>query len=222
MITRNGTISDFCLKLNDLTLLLLSLGLVIVFRYSPSTNPTFVVDYLSNRIKVANAILGVLVILSWYAAFAAQGLYASHRLRTRLKELLEIGRAVIICSISLLVAADIGHWPTIKLRTIAGFGLVSFMLVSGMRMTLRYNLRRIRERGHNVKSLVIVGGGSRARAFACHITRRHDLGYKILGYVDSDAEYANRTIEGARYLGAIEDLPWLMSTEIIDEVAIAL
>ena len=222
MITRSGTISDFCLKLNDLTLLLLSLGLVIVFRYSPSTNPTFVVDYLSNRIKVANAILGVLVILSWYAAFAAQGLYASHRLRTRLKELLEIGRAVIICSISLLVAADIGHWPTIKLRTIAGFGLVSFMLVSGMRMTLRYNLRRIRERGHNVKSLVIVGGGSRARAFACHITRRHDLGYKILGYVDSDAEYANRTIEGARYLGAIEDLPWLMSTEIIDEVAIAL
>src|ERR1051325_2518986 len=222
MISRNGTISDFCLKLNDLSLLLLSLALVIVFRYSPSSNPTFVVDYLSDRIKVTNAILGVLLVLSWYAGFAAQGLYTSHRLGSRFKELIEIGRAIVVCSVSLLVAAEIGHWPTIKLRTIAGFGLVSFVLVSIMRMALRYNLPRLRERGHNVKSLVIVGGGSRGRAFAAHITRRHDLGYKILGYVDSDADYTNGTIEGARYLGTIEDLPRLMATEIIDEVAIAL
>ncbi|HYX27655.1 MAG TPA: hypothetical protein VE863_03740, partial [Pyrinomonadaceae bacterium] len=92
MISRSGTISDFCLKLNDLSLLLLSLAAVIVFRYSPSSNPTFVFDYLSQRIKVANALLGALLILSWYAAFAAQGLYTSHRLGSRSKELIEIAR----------------------------------------------------------------------------------------------------------------------------------
>ncbi len=218
MVSRNGTISDFCLKLNDLSLLLLSLGLVIVFRYSPSSNPEFVVDYLSERVKVANAMLGVLLLLSWYAAFAAQGLYTSHRLGSRTRELIEIARAIAICSVALVVAASIGHWPTISLRTVASFGLVSFVLVSGVRIALRYNLSRLRERGHNVKSLLIVGGGARGRAFAAHITRRHDLGYKILGYVDSDADYA----QGAQYLGTIEDLPRLMSTEIIDEVAIAL
>jgi exopolysaccharide biosynthesis polyprenyl glycosylphosphotransferase len=222
MITRNGTISDFCLKLNDQTLLLLSLGFVIVFRYSPSSDPTFVVDYLSERIKVTNAMLGVLLILSWYAAFAAQGLYTSHRLGPRFKELVEIARAVAICSVALLVAAQIGHWPTIKLRTIADFGLVSFALVASVRMALRYNLRRLRARGHNIKSLVIVGGGSRARDFAAHITRRQDLGYKILGYVDSDPAYSERTIQGANHLGAVEELPRLMGKEIIDEVAIAL
>src|SRR3954463_8234001 len=87
MITRNGTISDFCLKLNDLSLLVLSLGIVIVFRYSPSSSPTFVVDYLSQRVKVTNAMLGLVLLLSWYAAFAAQGLYTSHRLGSRTKEL---------------------------------------------------------------------------------------------------------------------------------------
>jgi len=222
MISRSGTISDFCLKLNDLTLLLLSLGFVIVFRYSPSSNPTFVVDYLSQRIKVTNAMLGVLLILSWYAAFAAQGLYTSHRLGSRLREVVEIARAVAICSVALLVGAQVGHWPTIKLRTIAGFGLLGFALVASVRMALRYNLRRLRARGINLKSLVIVGGGSRAREFAAHIMRRQDLGYKILGYVDSDPAYAGRTIEGAEHLGAIEDLPQLMGREIIDEVAIAL
>jgi len=218
MISRNGTISDFCLKLNDLSLLLLSLGLVIVFRYSPSASPAFVVDYLSERVKVTNAMLGVLLVLSWYAAFAAQGLYTSHRLGSQAREIVEIGRAIAICSVALVVAAAIGHWPTISLRTVASFGLVSFALVSGFRIALRYNLRRLRERGHNVKSLLIVGGGARGRAFAAHVTRRRDLGYKILGYVDNESAY----VAGARYLGSIEDLPRLMSTEIIDEVAIAL
>ena len=218
MISRSGTISDFCLKLSDLSLSLLSLGAVIVLRYSPSANPTSIVDYLSQRVKVTNAILGVLLMLAWYAAFAAQGLYASHRLGSRFKEVVEIARAVAICSVALLVADAIGRWPTIGLRTVASFGLVSFVLVSGMRLALRYNLRRLRERGHNVKSLLIVGGGSRALAFAAHIKRRHDLGYKILGYVDSDPGYVN----GGNYLGTIEDLPRLMGTEIIDEVAIAL
>ncbi len=222
MISRSGTISDFCLKLNDMSLLLVSLGVVIVFRFSPSSNPSFVVDYLSQRVKVANAILGVLLLLSWYAAFAAQGLYTSHRLGSLTKELIEIARAVAVCSVALLVAAQVGHWPTIQLRTIAGFAMVGFMLIASVRMALRYNLRRLRERGHNVKSLVIVGGGSRGRAFAAHITRRHDLGYKILGYVDSDLAYAGQPIEGAKHLGTIEDLPRLMATEIIDEVAIAL
>ena len=222
MISRNGTISDFFLKLNDLTLLLLSLSLVIVFRYSPSPDPIFLVDYLSQRIKVTNALLGVLLIVSWYAAFAAQGLYTSHRFGSRTREIVEIARAIAVCSVALLVAAEIGHWPTIKLRTVANFGLASFGLIVSMRMALRYNLRRLRERGHNVKSLVLVGGGSRARAFAAHINQRQDLGYKILGYVDSDPDYAGLTIEGARHLGTIEDLPKLMGAEIIDEVAIAL
>src|ERR1051325_611956 len=218
MVSRNGTISDFCLKVNDLSLLLLSLGLVIVFRYAPSSDPTFVVNYLSERVKVTNAMLGVLLVLSWYGAFAAQGLYTSHRLGSRTKEIIEIARAVAVCSVALLVAAEIGKWPTIGLRTVASFGLVSFASVSSVRIALRYNLSRLRERGLNVKSLLIVGGGARARAFAAHVSRRQELGYKILGYVDSDHSYAN----SERYLGTIEDLPRLMSTEIIDEVAVAL
>jgi len=222
MISRSGTISDFCLKLSDLSLLLISSGCVIVFRFSPAENPTFVVNYLSQRVKVANAILGALLLLSWYAAFAAQGLYTSHRLATQAKEIVEIARAVAICSLALLVAAEIAHWPTIDLRTAAGFGLVSFVLIAFVRLALRYNLRRLRERGHNVKSLLIVGAGTRGQRFAAHIKRRHDLGYKILGFVDSDSAYEEPTLAGMTRLGTIEDLPRIIANEIIDEVAVAL
>src|SRR6266571_1847054 len=222
MISRRGTISDFCLKLGDLSSVLISLGLVIVFRYSPAQNPTFVVDYLSQRVKVGNAILGVLLLVCWYGAFAAQGLYTSHRLSSGFKELREIARAIAICSVALLVAAQVGHWPTINLRTAGSFALVSFVLMAGVRMGLRYNLRRLRASGHNLKTLVIVGAGERAQRFAAHMKRRQDLGYKVIGFVDSDPAYSTTSLEGAPYMGTIEDLPRLIAHEVIDEVTVAL
>ena len=222
MTVRHGSISDFCLKLSDLSLVLISLGLTIVYRYSPAKNPTFVIDYLSQRVKVANAILGFLLLLSWYAAFAAQGLYVSHRLSSMGEELKEITRAVLISSGALLVAAQLGNWPTINVVTVAEFSLLALTLIGFIRLGLRLNLRRLRKRGHNVKSLLLVGGGARGRRFAAQVRHRQDLGYKLLGYVDTDPAFAGDELAGAPWLGKIEDLPRIVANEIIDEVAIAL
>ena len=222
MVARHGSISDFFLKLSDLSLVLISLGLTIVYRYSPAQNPTFVIDYLSQRVKVANAILGFALLLSWYAAFAAQGLYVSHRLSSMAGELKEITSAVMISSAALLVAAQLGNWPTINAITVAEFSLFTFTLIAGVRFALRLNLRRLRARGHNVKSLLLVGGGARGRRFAAQLERRSDLGYKLIGYVDTDLAYAGDELAGAPWLGKISDLPRIVADEIIDEVAIAL
>src|SRR5262249_44209408 len=150
-------------------------------------NPTFVVNYLSERIKVTNALLGFLLLFAWYASFAAQGLYVSHRLSTMADELKEIGRAVLFSSVALLAASQLGHWPTINTGTVALFFVTSFAVVTAARLGLRMNLRRLRASGQNVKSIVIIGGGSRGRRFANQLQRRYDLGYKLLGYIDSDA-----------------------------------
>src|SRR5205085_2334546 len=154
-----GTISNFFLKASDLFLVLISLGVVIVLRYSPAQNPAFVVDYLSQRVKVTNAILGALLIFSWHVTFGAQGLYVSHRLISPKTELKEIARAIGISSVALLVTAQLGRWPTINLATVAEFAVIGFVTIAGVRLALRFNLRRLRTRGHNVKTLIIVGGG---------------------------------------------------------------
>ncbi len=222
MTDRNGSLSNFFLKLSDVSLLLFSLVLTIVHRYSPAENPDFVIDYLSERIKVTNALLGFSLIISWHIGLAVQGLYVSHRLRPLGLELKEIGRGVLIASVTLLVAANLGSWPTINVRTVAMFGLVSFTLIAGMRLVLRLNLRRLRRRGHNIKTLLIVGGGSRGQGFAAQLKLRQDLGYRVLGYVDSDPAFANGEFDGAPWMGTVEELPGILANEIIDEVAIAL
>lgn len=222
MTDRNGSLSNYFLKFSDLSLLLLSLGLAITYRYAPGQDPTFVVDYLSERIKVTNALLGCGLVISWYACFAFQGLYVSHRLRPMRFELREIGRAVVISSVLLLVGANLGNWPTINIPTVASFGIVSFTLIAAGRFALRANLRRLRRQGHNLKTLLLIGGGARGQRFAKQINLRQDLGYRLLGYIDSEPGFAGKDMEGIPWMGTIEDLPRLLLTEVIDEVAIAL
>lgn len=222
MTTRTGSLSNFFLKLSDLALLLLALGVTIVLRYSPGENPSFVIDYLSERVKVTNAILGVALIIAWHTSFAAQGLYVSHRLSPTRRELKEIARAVSFSSLGLLVAAGLGRWPTINALTVVIFAAFGFVLVAGMRLALRLNLRRLRARGHNVKTLLLVGGGQRGERFASQLKLRQDLGYKLLGFVDSDPAFASSEVAGAPWLGSIDDLPRIIASEVIDEATIAL
>ena len=112
-----------------------------------------------------------------------------------------------------------GGGLTNLLGDFGGFGVAGFVLVAAGRVALRLNLRRLRAHGHNVKALVIIGGGPRGRRFAAQVKHRQDLGYKLLGYVDSDPAFSNDEVSGAPCLGTIEDLPRIISNEVIDEVA---
>ena len=222
MTDRHGSISNAFLKLSDLLLTLVALALVIVHRYSPAEDLGFLFSYLSERVKVANALLGFLLILFWHAAFVGQGLYVSHRLSPITEEIKEVARAVALAALTLLVAAQFGRWPTINLATVSSFAALTFILISGMRLALRSNLHRLRKRGHNVKSLLIVGGGARARRLASEISTRPELGYVLLGFVDSDPSFADAELAGAKWLGTVDELPRIVAHEVIDEVAIAL
>jgi exopolysaccharide biosynthesis polyprenyl glycosylphosphotransferase len=221
MIATHGAISNFFLKVMDLSLVLASLGLAIIYRYSPGYNPEFAFDFLSERIKVSNAALGALLLITWHLSFAVQGLYLSHRLRTHREEFNEVGRAVLISSVALLAGAQLGHWRTINGLTVAMFGVVSCTLVGGARIALRLNLQRLRERGHNVKTLLLIGGGARSRQFAAQLCQRQDLGYRVIGYVESDPAFVGG-VEGISWVGSIEDLPEIIANTAVDEVAIAL
>ncbi|MEO8435158.1 MAG: sugar transferase [Pyrinomonadaceae bacterium] len=222
MTARNGQLSNFFLKATDLSLVILSFGIVVVYYYAPADNPGFAIDYLSDRIKVTNAVLGFALLITWHVSFGVQGLYLSHRLSTIYEEMKEVARAIGISSIALLAGAQTGSWPTINARTVSAFAIISFILVGGMRLGLRLNLRRLRRRGHNTKSLLIVGGGPRAEEFALRVNNRQDLGYKLIGYVESNPDYRRQTLSGAACLGSVEDLPRIVAAEVIDEVAIAL
>jgi len=118
--------------------------------------------------------------------------------------------------LALLIVAQIGRWRTITIWTAACVGLIALLLIGGTRLLLRLNLRRLRLRGHNLKKLLIIGTGSRAEWFAKQVIRRPDLGYRLVGYVDSKVRFNNNGLSHVAWLGDVTDLPRIISDEVID------
>ena len=110
MVPRQGQLANLFLKVTDLALMFCALCLAIIVNFAPQ-NPqpvsAYAIDFFSSRIKVANALLCALMVVIWYIIFNMQGIYRSHRLSTALEEFREIGRAVFLASVTLLVVAHI-------------------------------------------------------------------------------------------------------------------
>ena len=137
MTDRYGQLANFTLKLTDLVLMLTALVLGIVINYAPTAPvplPAFAFDFLSTRIKVGNALLGGLLLITWYLAFYLQGVYRSHRLSGLSEELGEVARAIFFASAALLIVGQLGKWHTVTIGTTASIGLIGLILV-GRAMT---------------------------------------------------------------------------------------
>ena len=225
MTARYGQLANLASKVTDLLLMLVSLGLAIVINYAPAAPlpvREYAVDFFSTRIKVGNALLCVVLLVTWHLAFYSQRVYRSHRLSSLHEELAEVGRAIFFASASLLIVAQIGKWRTITIWTGVCVGLIALLLIGTCRLLLRLNLRRLRQRGHNLKKLVIIGTGSRAEWFAKQVLQRNDFGYVLVGYVDSKVRFNNNGLSDVPWLGDVQDLPRIIANAVIDEVFIAL
>jgi exopolysaccharide biosynthesis polyprenyl glycosylphosphotransferase len=225
MTSKQGQLSLLFLNCADFALLVLSLGAAIVVTnaYEEGMGMSeYSVDFFSTRIKLGNAILCGLLLLIWHVCFRFSGLYFSNRLSAVKEICLRIFRAVGISSIALLIFAEIAGWRTVDITTVVCFGLISAMLITVLRLGVYYSSRRFRQRGINTKSLVVIGGGARSENLIKTIAEETELGYKVLGYLDSSPSYSQRKLAETPWLGSFDDLTRIINEEVVDEVAIAL
>jgi exopolysaccharide biosynthesis polyprenyl glycosylphosphotransferase len=225
MTTPQGQLSTLALKAADSLLLLLALLLAEIINYAPLSGLNAVeysVDFLAARVKLSNAVLGGALLFVWHIFFNARGLYRSHRLRGLHEEFKQVWQSAALCASLLLVAAQIGSWKTIDLRVVAAFFAFAVIFCGGIRFASRRVMRFMRRRGRYLKTLLVIGGGQRGEQFAEMLAHRHDLGYRLIGFVDSDEKYSRNNLAGAPWLGGLDDLAAIIAREAIDDVAVAL
>lgn len=102
------------------------------------------------------------------------------------------------------------------------FLILNIILSTVERLTLRWFLRYIRNRGYNKKYLLILGAGRLGREFYNKISHHQEYGYEILGFLDDDPEKLGKSIGSTKILGKLEQLPEILTSLQIDEVIIAL
>src|SRR5215210_8308136 len=184
MTSRQGQLSLIFLNCADLILLLGALGATIVINYAPESHlgySDYSIDFLSTRVKLSNAILAGVLLFVWHSCFKIYGMYHSYRMSKVDEVLKHIIKAVGSSSIALLIVAQIGDWNTVTLWAVLCFCFISIAFISGLRMCVYYVSHAFRRRGINTKSLLVIGGGSRAEHLIRKITSKSELGYKVLG-----------------------------------------
>ena len=87
------------------------------------------------------------------------------------------------------------------------------------RIVLRYAFMRLRERGYNLRYVLVIGAGPKAQAFAAKLEDHKELGLRIHGFLDDDDWDLAR---GWKLLGRIDTLQSVLHDRVIDEVVICL
>jgi exopolysaccharide biosynthesis polyprenyl glycosylphosphotransferase len=221
----HGQLATLCHKLADMALLLAALGLTIVLNYAPESHldaSDYALNFLSTRVKIGNVILCLVMLGVWHAAFRWRRLYERPRWGDWRAELENLAQAVLIAAAALLATAQLGRWPTVRLWTVICFAFIGFAFTGGLCGLLRLRRRHLLQQGRNLKALLVVGGGARAERFIRRAQEKQSLGYRLIGYLESDPALGRRDLAGVRWRGRVEDLPRLVNTEVLDEVVVAL
>ncbi len=90
------------------------------------------------------------------------------------------------------------------------------------RFGIRFGLRRLRERGYNLRHIVIVGAGVVGRTIAERLNQTPWAGFAIRGFYDDNPQLHGKTVEGHRVLGRVDQLARDLDRQTVDQVWIAL
>ena len=215
MIRRHGSELRALLAIADATVVVVLLLVLSLWRFGPDW-PSFWRQSLGEPL-----LFGGLYALTWIVVLALHGLYrprARWSLRSEVRDALRATATMVVITLSVLFIVrlpDVSRlflvmlFPTQALATIAA------------RAALRRGFERLRERGYNVRYVVVVGAGKRGRAFAEQLHDHQALGLRVLGFLDDDRSYA-AGLEPEQYLGTLNDLERVLHERVVDEVAICL
>ncbi len=202
----------------DIVLINLSMWLAYVLRYRLQWFLNIVFDAPYSAYLPFNIWFSVITPLILLFSQA----YTHWRGRLWLEHVSLIVNAVVITLVAML-AATFAFQPLVYSRLLlleCGFFMIIFMaLARGLAMVIQ---RQLRQRGIDVRRIVIVGAGEVGRRVMRTVVARPDLGYQIVGYVDDNPDKGAGEVGRFKGLGPLDNLPRVIDAEAVDEVIVTL
>jgi Undecaprenyl-phosphate glucose phosphotransferase len=148
-------------------------------------------------------------------------LYATNRVRSHLGEVFEIFKASVMAML-ILVALNFFFRERYSRLTLGVFLVVQFVLVCGVRVAMREALNQLRRRGHNLKTILVVGAGEVGQRVIDTIDRHRELGFRVTGVLTRRPEKLGTSVLGVPVVGMFDEIGRILDARPVDQVIIAL
>jgi exopolysaccharide biosynthesis polyprenyl glycosylphosphotransferase len=102
----------------------------------------------------------------------------------------------------------------------AGILIIAFLALA--RIARHAILTRMRQSGHGVDRVLIIGSGEVGRAVMRNTIAQPELGYRVIGFLDDDPAKSSTDIGPIKALGPVENISQIVKEKAIDVVMITL
>ncbi|MFZ8933911.1 MAG: undecaprenyl-phosphate glucose phosphotransferase [Bacteriovoracaceae bacterium] len=118
--------------------------------------------------------------------FYKMNLYRSQRFTNKLKEITTVFYANALSVLSLIVILYFFAGDRVSRLTIIVYFLLSSFVLTLLRILIRNYLRSLREKGMNLRHVLMVGNGAQCEDYVKTVLRFKDSGIKFCGWIDGD------------------------------------
>lgn len=160
---------------------------------------------------------------AWLLVTAELGIYRVERVPSATRKILVLTAVSLFC----LLMASLGNRfldaRGYEFRELVVFWAIHVVFLIVTRLSLPVVLRYLRLRGMAYKNVLLVGLQDRSFGEVRRLVEG-ELGHRLVGYVDLGASPAKQNSGGSglERLGSIDELRFVLSSRIIDEVVLAL
>jgi exopolysaccharide biosynthesis polyprenyl glycosylphosphotransferase len=210
------------LKLFDLTMIACAFALTTIEIVKLEYNMSLA-QFLALRTRVANLGIVILVLFTCQLILQVCGLYRSHRLALRRREVIGVLKATTLITTCLVGFGSLFSIQMLTNKCLVIFWAMSTVLLCTGRATLRLVAARLRSHGKDLRYMLILGSNPRAVAFARMLADHPEHGYRLLGFVDEEwlgIPAARDT--GIPIVSDFAGLAEFLRRNVVDEVAVYL
>lgn len=163
----------------------------------------------------------VFIVPGYLALYSLCNLYSSKRISGRIHEVYNVVKANVIGLGIFMVVLFVIKQQNFSREMVLFFFLFNVILDSLMRMSIRKVLRFFRNKGYNVKYILLVGYSRAAEQYIDRMNANPQWGYVVRGILDDNIPRGT-SYKGVKVLGEINNLPIILPQNRLDEIGITL
>ncbi|ABF88031.1 bacterial sugar transferase [Myxococcus xanthus DK 1622] len=163
----------------------------------------------------------LMVLVIFPVTFHQSRLYGTNRSRTNTGEVFEVFKSTITAAL-ILVAVTYFVRERYSRLTLVIFIVYAFALVTCSRLVTRYLVSEIRRRGHNLKSILVIGAGDLGQRVIETVEHHRELGFRVMGVLTLHPEKVGQYVNDVRVIGVVDQVNEVLDSHPVDQVILAL